>query len=81
MLAAWVEQYPVQSPGDWIGFNLWTARDWRRDMIVSYSPADHGRELAVRIHDRGVRAGGSSLPQDSATLSVNSSSSGPVRPS
>ncbi|WP_405576512.1 hypothetical protein [Streptomyces sp. NBC_01092] len=53
MLAAWVEQYPVQAPGDWIGFNLWTARDWRRDMIVSYTPADHGRELAVCIHDRG----------------------------
>ncbi|MFI2207059.1 hypothetical protein ACH47Z_41480 [Streptomyces sp. NPDC020192] len=54
MLAAWVEQYPVQAPGDWIGFNLWTARDWGRDMIVSYSPADHGRELAVGIHDRGT---------------------------
>ncbi|KUO05637.1 hypothetical protein [Streptomyces caeruleatus] len=54
MLAAWVEQYPVQAPGDWIGFNLWTARDWRRDMIVSYSPGDQGRELAVGIHDRGA---------------------------
>ena len=54
MLAAWVEQYPVQAPGDWIGFNLWTARDWGRDMIVSYTPADHGRELAVGIHDRGA---------------------------
>lgn len=54
MLAAWVEQYPVQAPGDWIGFTLWTARDWRRDMIVSYTPADHGRELAVCIDDRRV---------------------------
>ncbi|MET9972867.1 hypothetical protein ABZZ80_45200, partial [Streptomyces sp. NPDC006356] len=54
MLAAWVEQYPVQAPGDWIGFNLWTARDWRRDMIVSYSPGQQVRELAVGIHDRGA---------------------------
>ncbi|MFI0733138.1 hypothetical protein ACH4S9_29645 [Streptomyces sp. NPDC021225] len=54
MLAAWVEQYPVQAPGDWIAFTLWTSRDWRRDMIVSYTPADHGRELAVCIHDRGI---------------------------
>lgn len=58
MLAAWVEQYPVQAPGDWIGFNLWNARDWGRDMIVSYTPADHGRELAVGIHDRGVEQTG-----------------------
>ncbi|MGX1886535.1 hypothetical protein [Streptomyces sp. NPDC055287] len=54
MLAAWVEQYPVQAPGDWIGFNLWTARDWGRDMIVSYTPGGHGYELAVSIHDRGT---------------------------
>ncbi|WP_159029222.1 hypothetical protein [Streptomyces viridochromogenes] len=58
MLGSWVEQYPVQSPGDWIGFTLWTSRDWRRDMIVSYSPADHGRELAVCIHDRGIEQTG-----------------------
>ncbi|MGW0711015.1 hypothetical protein ACWD4G_34525 [Streptomyces sp. NPDC002643] len=50
MLAAWVEQIPVQAPGDWIGFNLWTARDWRRDMIVAYEDA----HLSVGIHDRGT---------------------------
>ncbi|MDT9696896.1 hypothetical protein [Streptomyces sp. P17] len=54
MLAAWVEQYPLQAPGDWTGFNLWTARDWGRSMIVSYSPDNHGQELAVSIDDRGA---------------------------
>ncbi len=54
MLASWVEHYPVQSPGDWIGFKLWTARDWGRSMTVSYSPNDEGHELAVAIDDRGA---------------------------
>ncbi|WP_148589897.1 hypothetical protein [Streptomyces sp. WAC01526] len=53
MLASWVEQYPVQSPGDWIGFTLWINRDWRRDVIIGYQPDDHGRELFATIDDRG----------------------------
>lgn len=59
MLAAWVEQYPIQAPGDGIGFTLWTARDWRRDMIVSYTPADQGCEPAplAPLRVRGATMG------------------------
>jgi hypothetical protein len=53
MLASWAEHMPVQAPGDWAGFKLWTARDWRKHtMIVSFNPSDTNREFQLAIEDR-----------------------------
>ncbi|MGW1883090.1 hypothetical protein [Streptomyces sp. NPDC001970] len=54
MLAAWVEQLPVQVPGDWAGFTILSSRDWGRHLVVSYSP-DEG--LGVAVDDRDAQQG------------------------
>ncbi|WP_406490604.1 hypothetical protein OHB06_00940 [Streptomyces sp. NBC_01604] len=52
MLASWAEQIPVQAPGDWVGFQLRSARDWNRDMVIAYTHRDHGHEFYAAIYDR-----------------------------
>ncbi|WP_084464442.1 hypothetical protein [Microtetraspora fusca] len=55
MLASWAEQIPVQAPGDWVGFKLRASRDWQRDMIISYTHGDRGREFRAAVPDRDSR--------------------------
>ncbi|MFI1015569.1 hypothetical protein [Streptomyces sp. NPDC020965] len=49
MLAAWVEQLPVQVGGDWAGFCLTSAADRGRQIQISYALVDG---LHVSIDDR-----------------------------
>ncbi|MGW4027756.1 hypothetical protein ACWEFL_00315 [Streptomyces sp. NPDC004838] len=49
MLAAWVEQLPVQVGGDWAGFSLTSAADRGRQLQISYSLEDG---LHVSVDDR-----------------------------
>ncbi|MFF8954388.1 hypothetical protein [Streptomyces sp. NPDC014894] len=61
MLAAWVEQLPVQAGGDWAGFSLTSAADRGRRLQISYALADG---LHVSVDDRD----GADTPERAALM-------------
>ncbi|MFF8413978.1 hypothetical protein [Streptomyces omiyaensis] len=50
LLDSWMEQLPVQIPGDWASFVVGCARDWPRRLLVGYSQ-DRG-ELSLMVDHR-----------------------------
>lgn len=50
LLDSWMEQLPVQVPGDWASFVVGCARDWPRHLRVGYSQ-DRGR-LSLMVDHR-----------------------------
>jgi hypothetical protein len=59
MLASWAEHFPVQAPGEWVGFQVRTSRDVQRPMVVAYDPSGDGGEFhaGVRYSDRAKDPG------------------------
>ncbi|MDA0563180.1 hypothetical protein LG943_02375 [Streptomonospora sp. S1-112] len=49
LLASWVEQLPVQAPGDWLSFRLRAERTPPLDLVVSYDPRETGGELRAVV--------------------------------
>lgn len=53
LLAAWAEQLPVQTPGDWATFTIQSARDWPRRLRVGFDP--NLARLWAMVDDRDAR--------------------------
>ncbi|MFD5766467.1 hypothetical protein ACFWIN_11680 [Streptomyces sp. NPDC127049] len=60
LLDSWMEQLPVQAPGEWASFVVGCARDWPRHLRVGYSQ-DPGR-LSLMV-DHRTTAGGPGLEE------------------